>query len=432
MGPMNSRSFHRALAAIVLGLAALAQATPGLAQAPQSPPAPSPSDPPFWARPRPAPAPICEPAAQNAATEQRGPSALTTGLLVAGGMFSLFLLWRRFQPQPEESYTPATAPVAPAAPPPLPPSDGLDPRAARLRPAPRAAPEKPAPTTPEEVALADMRTMTIELAQDEPGAESAGAQAFYAEIAASLVAALYKEPERQDLRRKLLEIYFAAHQTNEFVALAHDYLQYNRGHPDQFWPDIGAMGARLAPDHESFRDFAQGKRYASARRSSEQRRFHERNVDQGRMYTAQQALAADFERLRADPAFRTALGQLLADQVRRPAPLAASPELTYVADGAQILVKHEDRRRFHDDNLINVIGQILLAQRLGRTRVVTATRNGMHGHAVAGAAARLGMECHIYITERDLNRHYARVLSMRRLGANIRPIPNGTDDHSTM
>ena len=114
--------------------------------------------------------------------------------------------------------------------------------------------------------------------------------------------------------------------------------------------------------------------------------------------------------------------------MRRPAPLAASPELTYVADGAQIFVKHEDRRRFHDDNLINVIGQILLAQRLGRTRVVTATRNGMHGHAVAGAAARLGMECHIYITERDLNRHYARVLSMRRLGANIRPIPNGTDE----
>jgi tryptophan synthase beta subunit len=278
------------------------------------------------------------------------------------------------------------------------------------------------------VALADMRTMTIELAQDEPSAESAGAQAFYAEIAASLVAALHQEPERQDLRRKLLEIYFAARQTNEFVSLAHDYQEHTRGRNDPHWPEIGAMGARLAPEHPLFEAFGPGRRYA-ARTTSQQRRFHERSLDPGRLYAAQQALVADFERLRADAGFRDALKQLLADAVRRPSPLSASPELSYVADGAQIFVKHEDRRRFHDDGLINAIGQILLAQRLGRKRVITATRNGLHGHAVAGAAARLGMACHIYITDRDLKRHYARVLSMRRLGANMRPIPvSGNED----
>lgn len=416
-------AFRQGLAALVLGLSAVGGLPAAHAQTPQAPP-PSPSDPPFWARPRQAPAPVCEPVA--AAEPARGPSALTTGLMVAGVMFSLFLVWRRLQ-KPAGEYVPAAAPAAAPPPPPPPPADGLDPRIARLRP-PRREPDAPAPTTPEEVALADMRTMTIELAQDEPGVESAGAQAFYAEIAASLVAALHKEPERQDLRRKLLEIYFAARQTNEFVSLAHEYLERNRGRPDQFWPDIGAMGAKLAPDHDTFAEFAPGRRYAATRRASHNRRYHERNIDQGRMYNAQQALVADFERLRADAGFRSALGALLADSVRRPAPLAASPELSYVADGAQIFVKHEDRRRFHDDDLINAIGQILVAQRLGRTRVVTATRNGMHGHAVAAAAARLGMECHIYLTERDLNRHYARVLSMRRLGANIRPIPVPPDE----
>ena len=413
------------LAALALALAGLVVLSEARAQTPQTPsPAPSPSDPPYWARPRQAPAPLCEqlPPPES----QRGPSALTTGLGVAGAMFTLFLVWRRFQKPSEDAYARAAIPAAVPAtpPPPLPPSDGIDPRIARLRPPKAAAPEAVAlPTTPEEVALADMRTMTIELAQDEPSHESAGAQAFYAEIAASLVAALHKEPERQDLRRKLLEIYFAARQTNEFVSLAHEYLERNHGRPDQFWPDIGAMGAKLAPDHDAFAEFAPGRRYAASRRVAQNRRFHERNIDQGRMYTAQQALVADFERLRADAGFRAALQALLADSVRRPAPLAASPELSYVADGGQIFVKHEDRRRFHDDDLINAVGQILVAQKLGRTRVVTATRNGMHGHAVAAAAARLGMECHIYVTERDLNRHYARMLSMRRLGANIRPIP---------
>lgn len=434
MNPDAQRSARdgRAAAAFALAIGVAAGLTPTTVwpQNPQTPPPASPSDPPFWARPRQTPAPACDCSAQAAAPEQRsGPSATTAGLVVAGGMLSLFLLWRRLQ-RPREELVPTAPPLPPqASPPPMPATDGLDPRTARLRrvrpPPPETAAE---PTTPEEVALADMRTMTIELAQDEPGAESAGAQAFYAEIAASLVAALHKEPERQDLRRKLLEIYFAARQTDEFVSLAHEYLERNRGRPDQFWPDIGAMGAKLAPDHETFEEFAPGKRYAATRRSSLQRRFHERNIDQGRMYKAQQTLVTDFERLRTDASFRTALQQVLADAVRRPAPLAPSPELSYVADGAQIFVKHEDRRRFHDDDLMNAIGQILVAQRLGRTRVVTATRNGLHGHAVAGAAARLGIECHVYITERDLNRHYARVLSMRRLGANMRPIPVPPDE----
>ena len=418
--------------------AALMPATAALAQQPATQPSNSPSAPPFWARPRPA-TPDCacptEPAVPLQQPAARTPALLGGVLSGAALLLGVVLWWRRRRT--EDAATQARTPVlvpatAPNGPRPVqaPVSDGLDPRARRRAEAAAKTEAAAAPPPPDELELADPRSAKIELAESEPGSGSAAAQAFYAEIAASLAAALRKEPARQDLRRKLLEIYYSARQVTEFVNLAHEYLDRNQGVRDQFWADIGAMGAALAPEHELFREWtAEGRRTRPApARSVQLRRYHERNVDQGRMYTAQQALIADFQRLRAEESFQGALRQLLADSVRRPAPLTASPELAYVADGAQIYVKHEDRRRFHDDVMMNAVGQILTAQRLGRTRVVTATRDGIHGHAVAGAAARLGIDCTIYIAERDLNRYYARVLSMRRLGAHIRPIPSGGED----
>lgn len=399
----------------------------------------APSEPPFWARPRPV-APVCPPDTNTpglttpATSSSGGPSPVTgiLGLLVLG---LTFLLWRqRRQLPPPEVYIPRSE-VTPAYAPPL--ADGMDPRVARLRLKPSETSKPPEPVVADELALTDPRAIAIELAEDEPGAESAGAQAFYTEIAHALTDTLRHEPGRQDLRRKLLEVYFLARRTNDFVNLAHEYLETNSGRRDEFWPDIGTMGLRLAPEHEMFREFGADARPAPPSNRNQQRRFHERNVDQGKMYAAQQMLTADFERLKNDAAFHAELSQRLADSVRRPAPLLASPELAYVADGAQIFIKHEDRRRFHDDVMINATAQMMMAQKLGRTRVVTATRDCVHGHAVASAAARLGIECGIYITERDLNRYYTRVLGMRRLGAQMRPIQSTAEEpvdprHSAM
>lgn len=429
--PRSRSTLHAALVLLALSLAA-----PLCAQPPPTP-APSPSDPPFWARPKQqAPPPNCacdDKAVADAPATRSENITLTASLVLGGVIVGVFLAWMRFRKPAEEPVylKPAVEPRAPGPPPP-PPPEGFDPRVARMRPPARPQTAQAQPATPEDLLLADPRAMTIELAQDEPSAETAGAHAFYAEIAASLIAALNKEPDRQDLRRKLLEIYFAARQRDEFTNLAHEYLDRNKGQPDEFWDDIGMMGVKLAPEHEMFAEWSEaGRARAQMRKSSrEQRRFYERNVDQGRLYTAQEALKSDFQRLRADASFQAALRPLLADLAKRPAPLAASPELSYVADGAQIFIKHEDRRRFHDEDLINACGQILVARQLGRKRVVTATHSGIHGHAVASAAQRIGIECTIYIGERDLNRHYARVLSMRRLGANIRPIPPGFDEQA--
>ena len=425
------------LAALLAAGATVALGTPSaLAQTQSQPPAApaSPSAPPYWARPK--------PSATNCPCDDQplsvlapaGRSGLVTGLLSGGGLILLFVIARRLlrKPEPAEArprtFTAPPAPAAVPADPALP--AGFDPRT-RLVTAHSAAKAEPASTTatqaPEDFAFEDPRTVEVELAQDEPSAGSDRATEFYSEVAFSLLDALHKEPTRQDLRFKLLEIYFARKQVNEFVTLAHEYLDRNRGFRDATWREISSMGIRLAPELVLFGGGAPKDTPRPVRRVHQMRRFHERDIDQGRMYSAQQALRADFETLSEDASFGTALRQILADAVRRPSPLTASPELSHVADVARIFIKHEDRRRFHDDMMINVYGQLLVARHLGRTRVVTATRDGNLGHIVASAAARLGLECMVYITERDLNHYYARVLSMRRLGAILRPIPGSVD-----
>lgn len=372
------------LAALLLPVAAAAQA-----------PAPASADPPFWARPKPAgadcPCDTRQPAAE--ADKTKGWVPLSLAAVLVGG----FWLLRRRRPAAE----PAPRPPAPVS-----------------RPAPVLAPVSA------DFEFADPGSTSIELAQSEPAGESASSQAFYREIAASLRAALKREPARQDLRRKLLEIHAASGQAQDFIALAHDYLEHGTGIRDPHWAEIGAQGARLAPEHELFREWSRPR----AARPLQRRRYHERRVDQGKLYSAQQQLQADFQRLARDGTFQEALRQQLADAARRPAPLAASPELSFVADGAQIFVKREDRRRYHDDVMINALGQVLLAQRLGRTRVLTATRDGVAAQAVAAAAARLGLGCTVFIGEPDLQRHYARLLGVRRLGALLRPLPAGSAD----
>jgi len=411
--------------------AALIVASSALAQSPPAAPA-GPSAPPFWARPKPSAqsCPCDEKATAAPIADTR--SALLTGLLSGSGLILLFLAARRFLRKPEAPEARARVTTPAPAPMPADPSlpAGFDPRA-RLVTARAAAKTEPAATTatqapPADFAFEDPGTAPVELAQDEPAAESDRATEFYSEVAFSLMDALHKEPTRQDLRFKLIEIYFARKQVNEFVTLAHEYLDRNRGFRDNAWREISSMGHRLAPEHVLFGG-APKDVPRPVRRVHQMRRFHERDVDQGRMYSTQQALTADFEMLRDDTTFRVALRQILADAARRPSPLVASPELSQVTEAARIFLKHEDRRRFHDDMMMTVFGQMLVAQRLGRTRVVTATRDGTLGHTVASAAARLGLECMVYITERDLNRYYARVLSTRRLGAILRPIPGSVD-----
>jgi tryptophan synthase beta subunit len=127
-----------------------------------------------------------------------------------------------------------------------------------------------------------------------------------------------------------------------------------------------------------------------------------------------------------DPAFQARLDQLLRDYVGRPTPLYSAERLTRHAGGAKIYLKREDLNHTGAHKINNAIGQTLLAQRLGKKRVIAETGAGQHGVAVATACALLGLECRVFMGAKDVERQHANVLRMKLLGAELVPVENGS------
>lgn len=259
----------------------------------------------------------------------------------------------------------------------------------------------------------------IEVAEPLLATDAAGAADFYREVADLLQAQLEATPGRLDLRRKLLEVYGAAGEADAFLHCARQYLEQCGGAPDPHWAEIARMGRALLPDQEIFADGA------PARGPARFHRFYEA-VSQSQLQDALHAVSTAYDQARRDPAFVAALQKAMADTLQRPTALAPLP-LVPEGAGAVVYAKREDGARPDDAQLINALGQALLAQRLGRSRVVTATRDGVHGLAVASVAARFGLGCTIYMDESGHRRHYARVLQMRRLGAAVRALDPGSN-----
>jgi tryptophan synthase beta chain len=140
---------------------------------------------------------------------------------------------------------------------------------------------------------------------------------------------------------------------------------------------------------------------------------------------ALQELDAGFRAAWADPAFRGELDALLRDYAGRPSPLTeclrASEQL-----GCRLLLKREDLNHTGSHKINNVLGQALLARRMGKGRLVAETGAGQHGVATATAAALLGMECMVYMGEVDMARQELNVFRMRLLGAEVRPASSGS------
>ncbi|MGE4566287.1 MAG: tryptophan synthase subunit beta [Acidimicrobiales bacterium] len=127
----------------------------------------------------------------------------------------------------------------------------------------------------------------------------------------------------------------------------------------------------------------------------------------------------------ADPSFRKELDDLLADYAGRPSPLTDCPNLSELL-GCRVLLKREDLNHTGSHKINNVLGQALLAQRMGKTRLVAETGAGQHGVATATAAALLGMECCVYMGEVDVERQKLNVFRMRLLGAEVRTALSGS------
>jgi tryptophan synthase beta chain len=127
-----------------------------------------------------------------------------------------------------------------------------------------------------------------------------------------------------------------------------------------------------------------------------------------------------------DPLFRKEMDGYLKDYVGRPSPLYFAERLSEHLRGAKIYFKREDLNHTGAHKVNNVLGQILLARRMGKPRVIAETGAGMHGVATATMCAKFGLECIVYMGVVDVERQKPNVLRMRALGAEVRPVESGS------
>lgn len=128
----------------------------------------------------------------------------------------------------------------------------------------------------------------------------------------------------------------------------------------------------------------------------------------------------------ADPEFQAELDRLLRDYVGRPSPLTRAERLGSALDRVDVYLKREDLNHTGAHKINNTLGQALLARRMGKTRLIAETGAGQHGVATATAAALFGMECCIYMGERDMERQALNVFRMELLGAEVRRVRAGS------
>ncbi|MHB1484386.1 MAG: tryptophan synthase subunit beta [Saccharofermentanales bacterium] len=133
-----------------------------------------------------------------------------------------------------------------------------------------------------------------------------------------------------------------------------------------------------------------------------------------------------YEYYKKDPAFQKELADLLNEYAGRPSRLYFAAKMTENLGGAKIYFKREDLNHTGSHKINNVLGQVLLAKKMGKTRIIAETGAGQHGVATATAAALMGMECEIFMGKTDTDRQALNVYRMRLLGAKVNVVTSGT------
>src|SRR5229473_1830647 len=133
-------------------------------------------------------------------------------------------------------------------------------------------------------------------------------------------------------------------------------------------------------------------------------------------------LEAAYARAKSDPAFQAEMNGYLEHYVGRPSPLYFAERMSEHLGGAKIYFKREDLNHTGAHKVNNVLGQILLARRMGKQRIIAETGAGMHGVATATLCAKFGFPCIVYMGAVDVERQQTNVLRMRALGAEVRPV----------
>ncbi|PQP25684.1 tryptophan synthase subunit beta [Rhodococcus opacus] len=137
-------------------------------------------------------------------------------------------------------------------------------------------------------------------------------------------------------------------------------------------------------------------------------------------------VTAEYEKARADDAFLNELDRLQRDYTGRPSPIFEAKRMSEFAGGARLILKREDLNHTGSHKINNVLGQVLLAKRMGKTRIIAETGAGQHGVATATACALLGLECVIYMGAVDTERQALNVARMRLLGSSVVSVESGS------
>lgn len=137
-------------------------------------------------------------------------------------------------------------------------------------------------------------------------------------------------------------------------------------------------------------------------------------------------LENNYESARSNPAFNKELEALLAEYAGRPSLLYFAEKMTRDLGGAKIYLKREDLNHTGSHKINNVLGQVLLAKRMGKKRVIAETGAGQHGVATATAAALFGLECEVFMGREDMERQSLNVFRMKLLGSSVREVRSGT------
>lgn len=137
-------------------------------------------------------------------------------------------------------------------------------------------------------------------------------------------------------------------------------------------------------------------------------------------------LEASYEYYKNDPEFNEELNRLLNEYAGRPSLLYYAKKMTRDLGGAKIYLKREDLNHTGSHKINNVLGQVLMAKKMGKTRVIAETGAGQHGVATATAAALLGLECEVYMGKEDTDRQALNVYRMELLGAKVHAVTSGT------
>ena len=141
---------------------------------------------------------------------------------------------------------------------------------------------------------------------------------------------------------------------------------------------------------------------------------------------AVQEVEQAYDAYKKDPAFQSELRQLMENYAGRPSLLYYAEKMTKDLGGAKIYLKREDLNHTGSHKINNVLGQVLLAKKMGKKRVIAETGAGQHGVATATAAALMGLECEIFMGKEDTDRQVLNCYRMELLGAKVHPVTSGT------